>query len=89
MERPAGVSVEPCPHLWMLVYCVIVEDRVHGCCLGKLRFDLTRKPDELLMPMSLHILADDCAIQDVESSKQRRRPISLVVMGHGSGVAFF
>src|SRR5258706_7553724 len=38
--------------------------------------------------MSLHALADDAAGGDIESSKQCRRPIAFVIVGHGPGPTF-
>ena len=36
------------------------------------------------MPVMLHVLADDSAIEDVEDGEQRRRSVALVVVGHGA-----
>lgn len=42
------------------------------------------KTDELLMPVTLHVPADDGAVEHVEGGKQRGRAVPLVVMGHGA-----
>lgn len=40
--------------------------------------------DEFLMAMTLHVLADDGAVEHVEGGEQRGGSVALVVMGHGS-----
>ncbi len=36
------------------------------------------------MTMALHVAADDCAVEDVESGEQRRGAVPLVIVCHGS-----
>src|SRR6516165_967628 len=70
----------------MLVGCVIVDDRMDLLTLGDLRVDLIEEADELLMPMALHIAADDGAVENVERGEQcRRRAVALVVVRHRPG----
>ncbi len=53
--------------------------------------DLVQEADEFLMPVALHSLPrtrsgvapDDRPVQHVERREQGRRPVALVVMGHG------
>ena len=52
-----------------------------------LRLDGVEEADELLMPMPLHVAANDGAIEHVERGEQRRRAVALVVVGHGAGAA--
>ena len=40
------------------------------------------------MPVALHVAADDGSVEHVHRRKQGRRPVPLVVVGHGSGAAF-
>ena len=84
MERPSRVAVEPGPHLGMLVRRIVVEDGVYGLSRRDLAFDFVEEPNEFLMPMALHVFANDRAVQDVQGREQRRRAVSLVVMCHGS-----
>src|SRR6516164_8258311 len=60
----------------MLVGGVIVDDRMDLLTLGDLRVDLIEEADELLMPMALHIAADDGAVENVERGEQCRRPVA-------------
>ena len=49
---------------------------------------MLRKRIELLVPVALHVAADDGAVENVEGGEQRAvRAVALVVMGHGPGAA--
>ena len=39
------------------------------------------------MAVALHVAADDGAVEHVEGGEQRRRAVTLVVVGHGAGAA--
>ena len=52
-----------------------------------LRLDGVEEADELLMPVALHVAADDGAVEHVEGGEQRRRAVALVVVRHGAGAA--
>ena len=82
VEGPARVFCEPFLDFWMLVGGVIVDDRMDRLSLGNLRVDLTEEADELLMPMTLHVAADDGAIENIERGEQCGRAVALVVVGH-------
>ncbi len=87
MERPARVARQPLAHGGMLVGGVVVDDRVDRLSGRNLALDDVEKADELLMPMTLHVAADHGSVEHVHRRKQGRRPVSLVVVGHGSGAA--
>src|SRR3954467_10892421 len=72
----------------MLVGSVVVEDHVHTFFGRHLRVNGVQEADELLMTMALHTSANDLAFEDIESSKQRRCAMALVVVGHRAGSAF-
>ena len=52
-----------------------------------LGLDGIEEADELLVPVALHIAADDGPIEDVEGREQRGRAMTLVVVGHRPGAA--
>src|SRR3979490_1839159 len=52
-----------------------------------LRLDGIEEADELLVPVALHVSADHGAVEDVESSEQRGRTVTFVVVGHRSSTA--
>ena len=74
---------QPGTDLGLLVGRVIVEDDVDGLVGGHFDFNGVQEPDELLMPVPLHIAADHRTIQDIERCKQGRGPIAFIVMRHG------
>ena len=80
-------ACQPGADLGLLVCRVIIEDDVDGLVCGHLSFDGVQEANELLMPMSLHVSADDGAIQDIECGKQGRGPVALVIMRHGRASA--
>ena len=77
---------EPLAHLRMLMGCVVVDDGWIASA-WHLRFDGIEEADELLMPVVLHVAADDGAVEDIESGEQRGRAVTFVVVGHRSGAA--
>lgn len=56
---------QPLADLRVLVGCVVVDDGVDLLSRRHLRFDGVEKADELLVPVALHIAADDGAVEDV------------------------
>src|SRR5271157_1075017 len=87
MESEALMPVKPMAHLGMLVGGVIVEDHVHDLASWDLRLDGVEEADELLMPVTLHVAADDRAVEDVEGGEERGRSVPLVIVRHGSSAA--
>lgn len=74
VEDEARVTVEPLPHLGMLVGGVFVEDDVHDLSGGHPRLDSIEEADEFLVAMALHATADDLAFEHVEGGEQRWVP---------------
>ncbi len=87
MERPAGMAVEPGAHLLVLVGRVIVEDDVDDFAGWNVTLKGVEEANKLLMPVTLHVLAEDFADQDVERGEERGRAIALVIMGHRGATA--
>ena len=52
-----------------------------------LRLDRIEEADELLMAVTLHVAADDSAVEDVESREQRGGAVAFVVVRHRPGAA--
>src|ERR1700688_701674 len=76
------MSRQPFAHLGMLMSGVVVDDRVDRLSLGDLRLDFVEESDELLMPMTVHVAADDGAVENVKRGKQRGSAVALVVVRH-------
>ena len=87
VEDEARVPIEPLRHLRMFMGGVIVEDHVNELSGGHLGLDSIQEADELLVTMALHTSAHDLTLEHIESSKQRRCAVALLVMGHGAGPA--
>src|SRR5829696_3558695 len=66
---------------------VVVEDDVDDLAGRDLCLDGVEEADELLVPVALHAVANDGAVEDVEGGEQRRRAVALVVMRHRAGAA--
>ena len=65
MERPARMPGQPFLHLGMFVGRIVVDDGVDGLSRRDLRLDGVEKADELLVPVALHVAADNSAVEDV------------------------
>ena len=88
VERPAWMTRKPLPYGGMFVRGVVVEDCVDRLAGRDLPLDRVEKADELLMPMALHVAANDGSVEDVHRREQGRRPVPLVVVGHSSSASF-
>ena len=81
------MAIEPLAHFGVFVRGIIVEDHVNGFPRGQLCFDHVEEADELLMPMALHVAADDRSVEHVERGKERGRPVALIIVRHRAGPA--
>ena len=61
---------------------------MNGLVLRDRTLEGVEEPDELLVPVAGHVAADDGAVEHIERSEQRRRPVPLVVVGHGAEPPF-
>src|SRR5205814_8529230 len=88
VERPARMPGQPFLHPGMLVDRVVIDDGVDRLSYGHLGLDGVEEADELLVPMALHVAADDGAVENVvKGGEQRGCAVALVVVGHGPGAA--
>ena len=83
-DKPRMLS-EPLHDVGMFVGGIVVDDDVDRLFPGYSCLDDVQEPDELLMAMSLHALADNLALKDIECREQGGDAMALVVMRHGSG----
>ena len=63
----------------MLVGGIVVEDHVDDFAHRDVTLERVKKPNELLMPMALHIVPEQFASQYIESRDQLGRAVALVV----------
>src|SRR5687767_15931039 len=71
----------------MLVGGVVVEDDVDHLAGRHRALDRVEEPDELLMSMARHALADDRAVEHIEGGEQGGGAVALVIEGHRAGLA--
>src|SRR5436309_9529818 len=68
----------------MLMGSVIVNDQVQLQIGGKLAVEPPKELEELLVAVTRYTIGDDFASQYIQSRKQGRGPVPLVIMGQGS-----
>ena len=82
MEVEPRMPCEPGADIGMLVGGVVVHDQVQVQIWRGLAVDPVEEPDELLMSMAAHALADHLPVQHVECREEGRRAVALVVVRH-------
>ena len=88
VEDKPPMLFEPCHDVGMFVGGVVVDDDMDRLFPGHSGLDDVQKPNELLMAMALHALADDFALKDIERREQRGDAMALVIMRHGTSAPF-
>ena len=81
MEDETRVTRQPGHDFGVLVGGIVVENDMDHLAGRHPRLDGIEKADELLMAVSLHTLPDDLAFEHVESGKQGRGAVALIVVG--------
>src|SRR5271170_3970203 len=71
----------------MFVSGIVIHDQVQWFMLSCSIVDQAQEVDPLLMPVPLLAQPDHFSIQSVESGKQRRRAIALIIVGHRTSAA--
>ena len=71
VESPTRMAGGPGPHFGMFVSGVIVDDGWDHVSLRYPHLDGVEEADELLVAVGVHVVADDGAVEDVESGEQR------------------
>ena len=87
MEGPARVTGQPSAHPPVFVGGIVVDDGMDHFSRRNLRLDRIEEADELLMAVTLHVAADDSAVEDVESREQRGGAVAFVVVRHRPSAA--
>ncbi len=80
MQMKPRMALEPRLDSRVLVRGIIVHDQMKVPICGRLRIDLLEEPDELLMPVARHAIANDLAVEHAQSGKQRRCAVAFVVV---------
>jgi hypothetical protein len=77
VEGPASMAGEPLTHLGMFVGGVVVDDGMDRHSPRHPRLDGVEESDGLLMAVTLHVVADDSAVDGVEGGEQRRALVAV------------
>ena len=78
---------QPGSDFGLFVCGVVVQDDVYRFIFRQLSLNRVEEADKLLMPVALHVAADDGAVENIQGSKQCRGAVALVIMGHRAGTA--
>ena len=87
VQMEPRMPAEPPLNRRMFVRRVVVEDGVDSHVRRRLCVEQVQELAKFLMLMARQTRADDGALEDIQRGKQRRRPVPLVVVGHGAGSA--
>jgi len=81
MEATPFLRLEPPLDLCTFVCAVVVHDQVNFLIVRELPLQMIEEANELSAPVTLLAGADDFAVENIESGKQRRRTVTLVIVG--------
>ena len=87
MHVETRMPFQPCLDLLMFMCAVVVGNQVNLQFLGCLTVNLPEKTQPLNMGVFLLGSTDDLAIEVIQSSEQRDRPMANIVMRVSSDVA--
>jgi hypothetical protein len=87
VEGEARMPPQPFDDFGMFMGGVVIQDHMDQSADRNLGLDLVEEANELLVPVALHALPDDRAIEHVERRKKRGRSVALIVMCHGPGAS--
>ena len=66
VEHEPGMVFDPFKNFGMLMSGIVIDDHMNRFHLGHPGIDDIEEADELLMAMTLHALAEDLALKDIE-----------------------
>src|SRR6266446_770940 len=84
MHMKARMLDQPLGNVVMLMGAVIVQYQVQVQTAGDLSIKLAQELQIFLMSMTRHTRTDHGAVQHVESGKESRRAVPLIVVRHGA-----
>ena len=82
VEDPARMTRHPGSDFGMLVAAVIVEDDMNQLPGRDVALEAVEKAQKLLVPVALHALPGDPAVEHVQGGKQCRRSIAEIIVRH-------
>ena len=81
------MSLQPACHAGVFVGPIVIHDQMYVEPGPRVGVDLLEEPNELLVPMARHAVADDRAIEHAQGCEQRGGAVALVVVRHGPAAA--
>ena len=87
VQMKPGVPSKPGHYAGMFVRSVIVDDQMQVELSGSLAVDPLQKPNELLVSMTWHTIADHAAVEQAQGCKQSRGAVAFVIVRHGATTA--
>ena len=87
VEGPARVAFEPFSDLGMFMGGVVVDDGVDHFSRWYVALDNIEESDEFLMPVALHVTADDGTVEHIQRREQCCRAVTFVIVCHGAATA--
>ncbi len=84
VQMKPGVASKPGHYAGMFVCSVIVDDQMQVQLIGSLAVDPLQKPNELLVAMPRHTIADHAAVQQAQGGIQRRGAVAFVIVSQGA-----
>jgi len=87
MDLVSRPLYEPCPHLRVLVRCIVIDNQVNIQIRRYAFVQPAQESEKLLVTMPGPALCKDRSRGDVQCGEQSRRPIANVVMRHAFGIA--
>ena len=89
MQMESRMATDPRFHPRMFVCAIIVHDQMEIEAVWRFGVDFLQEPNELLVPVARHAVADHFAVEHAQGRKQCRGAIAFVIVRHGSATALF
>ena len=83
------MTFQPCLYFRVFVRPIVVHDQMQRDIAGELGIESPQEFQKLLMPVSLMALANDLALQCLQSSEQSRCAVAFVIMGQCAATSRF
>jgi hypothetical protein len=87
VQLETRMTPNPGFHARMFGGPVIIHDQMQIEPGRRFAVNLREETDELLMPVTRHTVADDCAIEHAQRGEQRGRTVALVIVRPRSGAS--
>ncbi len=80
VQMKAWMTFQPGSNAGMFMGSIVVNDQMELQAARDFGINTLQKPNEFLMSVTGHAIADDSAIEHTESGKERGRTVALIVV---------